>query len=338
MDKSLKMKVGAGIAALAIVVTGGGYYYFHMKGDAPDAAIKAVSSSVEKHDVKAFHKAVDVDSLLDSGYAGFVDGLTAFDKSMTPDAREAIKTFTEMLRAPVMLSLKSAIDSYVATGDPNLKENVGVAEILQRTGLNDIEVRKVQNIQLNDANRDEAIADVIIFQPELGKEFPIQITLAKNDDNQWKIVRIQNFQEYVAAVAEARRILLDEYLAKAGEINSRHEAAIREAEQKYGSILSLGNLGQDKTRAELKTLMNDVIKKDWEVRKRELFSLTVPKDAETLQNLYMQICDLSIAAAQDYAKWLDDKNVATIKAAEDKIHQVQTLMTEAANLAKSMTS
>ena len=27
MDKSFKMKVGAGIAALAVIVTGGGWYY-----------------------------------------------------------------------------------------------------------------------------------------------------------------------------------------------------------------------------------------------------------------------------------------------------------------------
>ena len=338
MDKSFKMKVGAGIAALAVIVTGGGWYYFHGKTDAPDTAITAVTRSIEKHDVKGFHKAVNVDSLLDSGYAGFVDGLISFDNSITPDAKDAIRTFTEMLRAPLMLSMKSAIDSYVSTGDPNLKENVGVSEIIQRTGLNDVEVRNVKNIQLNDANRDEAFADVVIFQPELGREFAIQIILALNEDDKWQIVRIQNFQEYVAQIAEARRAQLDEYLAKSGEINIRHEATIREAEQKYSSILSLGSLTQDKTRAELKTLMNDVIKADWEGRKEELFSLRVPKNAETLHNLYMQICDLSIAAAQDYAKWMDDKNSATIKSAEEKLHQVQTLMTEASALAKRMTN
>lgn len=337
MDKSFRMKIGAGIAALAVVVTGGGYCYFHTNDDAPETAITAVTRSIEKHDVKGFHRAVDVDSLLDSGYAGFVDGLTAFDNSMTPDARDAIKTFTEMLRAPLILSMKSAIDSYVETGNLNLNENVGVEEILHRTGLNNVEVRSVQNIQLNDANRDEAFADVIVFQSELGREFPIQITLVRKDDK-WQIVRIENFKEYVAQVAQARREQINDYLAKAGEINSRHDAMIREAEQKYGAILSLGSLAQDKTRAELKTLMNDVIKRDWEVRKRELFSLTVPKDAETLQNLYMQICDLSIAAAQDYAKWMDDKNAATIKSAEGKIHQSQTLMTEAASIARRMTS
>ena len=338
MDKSLKMKIGAGIAALAIVVTGGGYYYFHMKSDSPETAIKAVSQSVKEHDVKGFHQAVNVDTLLDSGYAGFVDGLSSFDNSMTPDARDAVKTFTEMLRAPLMLSLKSAIDSYIATGDLNLKENVGVAEILQRTGLNDIEVRDVKNIELNDANRNEAFADVIVFQPELGKEFPIQITLTRNDDNKWQVVRVQNFQEYVSQIVEARRLLLDDYLAKAGEINSRHGAIIREAEQKYGAILAVGNLGQDKTRSELKTLITDVLKKDWEERKQELFSLRVPKDAETLHNLYMKICDIYIDAAQDYAKWMDDKNAATIKAAESKIHQAQTLTSEAMAIAKRMTS
>ncbi|MBR4153474.1 MAG: hypothetical protein IKT98_11025 [Selenomonadaceae bacterium] len=338
MNKSFKMKVGAGIAALAVFVTGGGYYYFHARSEEPATAIKAVTRSIEKHDVKAFHKAVNVDTLLDSGYAGFVDGLILFDNTMTPDAKEAIKTFTGMLRAPLMLSMKSAIDSYVATGDPNLKENVGVTEILQRTGLNDIEVRSVQNIQLRDANRDEAFADVIIFQPELGREFPIQITLAHNEDGKWQITRIQNFQEYVAKIAEARRAQLDEYLAASSEIIIRHETTIREAEQKYGSILALGSLTQDKTRSDLKILMEDVIKKDWEERKQELFSLHVPKNAENLNNLYMQICDLSIAAAQDYAKWMDDKNTATIKAAEEKLHQAQTLTTEASAIAKHMTS
>ena len=116
----------------------------------------------------------------------------------------------------------------------------------------------------------------------------------------------------------------------------RHELAIREAEQKFGTILSLGSLGQDNTRAELKTLMDDVYKKDWEARKQELFSLHVPKDAETLQNLYMKICDLCIDYATDYSKWLDDKNAMTIKSAETKLHQAQTLMTEAAALAKRM--
>lgn len=338
MDKRIKMTAGAGIAALAVAVAGGGYYYFHVNNDTPDFAIKTIQQSVEDHDTKAFYRAVNVDSVLDSGYDGFVEGLTSSGVVKTPETKEAIKNFTQMLRAPLIMSLKSAIDSYVATGDLKAEENAGVIELLERTGLNDAEVRDVKNIQINDANRNEAFADLIIYQPELEKEFPLQLVLTRGKDDQWQLSRVQNFQEYVEQIAQARRVQLDEYLAKSGEINIRHEATIREAEQKYGMILSVGNLGQNKTRADLKALINDVFKKDWEERKQELFSLRVPKDAETLQNLYMRICDLSISAAQDYARWMDDNNSATIKSAEEKIHQAQTLTAEAVALAKRMTN
>ena len=338
MDKKTKLTAGVGVAALALAVAGGGYYYFHVNSDSPDFAIKTIQQSVEQHDTKTFYRAVDVDGVLDSGYNGFVDGITSSENSMTPDAREAIKNFTQMLRAPMLLSLKSAIDSYIATGDLKAEENGGVIELLERTGLNDAEIRDVKNIQINDANHDEAFADLIIYQPELGAEFPLQFVLVRVAENQWQVNRVVNFQEYVEEIGKARRVQVDDYLAKAGEINSKHEATIREAEQKYSTILSGGNLAQDKTRADLKALINDVFKKDWEERRQELFMLHVPKDAETLHNLYLRICDLSTAAAQDYAKWMDDKNSATIKSAEEKIHQAQTLTTEAASLAKRMTS
>ena len=338
MDKRIKMAAGAGIAALAVAVTGGGYYYFHVSTDTPDYAIKAIQQSIEEHDVKTFNRVVNVESVLDSSYEGLIEGLTSSESAMTPDAKEAIKNFAQTFRAPLMRSLNLAIDSYIATGDLKAEENVGVIEILEKTGLNDAVIRDVKNIQINDADKNEAFADLIIYQPELDKEFPIQLVLAKDDDKKWQLRRVQNFQEYVEQIGAARREQLDKYLTQVSEINSKHETIIREAEQKYGMILSMGNLGQNKTRTELKILINDVFKKDWEARKQELFSLHVPKDAENLHNLYMKICDLSIDAAQDYAKWMDDNNAATIKLAEDKIHQVQSLMTEAGTIAKRMTS
>lgn len=338
MNKRIKMVAGGGLIALALAMAGGGYYYFHVHKDTPEYAIKTVSQSIQDHDVEEFHSVVNVEGVLNSGYDGFVDGMTSSVSAVNPDAGEAVRNFTQIMRTPLMLSLKAAIDSYVATGDLNVKENVGVMELVERTGLNNIEVRGVKDIEINKDNENEAFADLILYQPELGREFPIQIILVRVANNQWQVTRVQNFREYVAQVIQARRFLLDEYLAKAGEINARHEATIREAEKKYGAILTLGSLGQDKTRAELKTLINDVFKADWEARKQELFSLPVPKDAETLHNLFMKICDLAIAGAQDYANWMDDKNVTTIKSAEEKIHQVQTLMTEAAALAKRMAS
>lgn len=338
MNKRTKMTLGAGLAALALLVTGGGYYYFHVDTDTPDFAIKTVQQSIQKHDTKTFYSVVNVDSVLDSGYDGFVEGVTSPESMRSPDAKEAIRDFTQMLREPMLMSLKAAIDSYVATGDLKTDENFAVAELLNRTGLKDAEVRNVKNIQVSDANHNEAFADLIIFQPELDREFPLQFILTRNEEDKWQVSRVQNFKEYVEQIAQARRTQLEDYLKQSTEINTRHEATMREVEKKYGMILSTGNLAEDKTRAALKSLINDEFKKDWEERKQELFTLPIPKDAETLHSLYMKICDTAIAAAQDYSKWMDDMNPATIKLAEEKIHQMQALMTDASNLVKRMTS
>lgn len=331
-----RIKLAAGIGAAIAILAGGGWYFFHTRTDTPDFAINSVTESIQKHDVSEFHRFVNVDTVLDSGYDGFANGLMNFDPAMTPETKDAIRNFTQMLRAPLLVSLKAAVDSYVETGDLNTKEHLGVADVIQRTGLNNIEVRGVKNIQRNDANENEAFADVVVYQPELEREFPIQIVLQRQEDKHWQIVSVKNFKDFVEKVTQVRLTQVGEYLAKVAEINMRHELAIREAEQKFGAILSTGSLGQDKTRAELKNVMLDMVKKDWETRKQELFSLHVPKDAETLHNLYLRICDTSIEYANDYAKWLDDKNAMTIKSAEAKLHQAQTLMTEAATLAKRM--
>ncbi len=338
MKQRLKIAAGIGVTALALAVAGGGYYHFHVNNDTPEYAIKTIQQSIEEHDTKNFYRAVNVDGVLDSSYEGIINGLTSSQFLSTPDAKENVKDFMNSLRAPLILSLKGAIDSYVAKGDLETEKNIGVAELLDRTGLNDAKIRDIKNIEVSDADKNEAFADVIIYQPDLEREFAIQLILSRGAEGQWQVSRVQNFKEYVEEIGQARRAKLEEYLAKAGEINSRHDAIINEAEKKYGLILAAGNLSKKDTRLELKTLVNDVFKKDWEERKQELFSLQMPKDAESLHSLYMKICDLAIAAANDYAKWLDDNNPATIKAAEEKIHQVQTLTTEAADLARRMAS
>ena len=336
MDSNIKTTIGAGLAALALVIGGGGYYYFHVHRDTPGVAIENVAQALEDRDLKEFHHAVDVDSVINSGYDGFVDGFTASDSATTAEAKELIRNFTQMLREPMIFSLKGALDSYVLTGSIDGDSNSGVRKILKSVGLNDIEIRDVKNLQVSDADKNEAFADVIIYQPELGIEFPLQIVLTRDKDN-WRVTRLQNFRDYVKQITQVRRSQLDEYLAKSSEINSRHSAILREGELKYGTILSAGNLSDGKTRSDLKTLVNDIFLKDWHARKQELFALRVPPGAEPLHNLYMQICDLGIDAAQDYSKWIDDNNAVTIKSAEEKIHRLQTLTTEAATLARQMT-
>ena len=175
MNKRIKMAAGGGIFALALAVAGGGYYYFHTQKDTPAYAIKTVSKSIEDHDVKEFHRVVNVDSVLDSGYDGFVDGMTSPGIVATSDARETIKNFTQILHAPLMLSLKAAIDSYIETGELNKEENASVKTLIERTGFDSFEYRGIDSVEINPRNSNEATAKVRIYQPELAQEFVFNI-------------------------------------------------------------------------------------------------------------------------------------------------------------------
>ena len=327
-----KLKIGAGLAV--ILLAGGGYYCLKTDKGTPEDVMARVEKSVKDHDKAAFYKLVDVDGVLNSGYDDVVEGLTDADKSMSIEAREAVKNFTQMLKSPLMISLKSAIDSYVERGEFDGAD--GVKELLSRTGIDKIEFRGVENIAVNPDDENFASADVKIFQPELGHEFKLKANLQKDESAQWKITGLQNFREFVNQIGEVRHAQLQAYLTKSEEITSLHDQTIRDAEQKYSSILAVGNIGQEGTRSDLKNLMLDVVKKDWEVRKQELFNLTVPQGAENLHNLRIKICDLEIGYAEDYAQWMIDKKASTLKSAEEKHRQSQVLTTEANVLARRM--
>ena len=333
-----KLKVGIGLGVIVLLTAGGGYFLLKPGNDTPEFVMQSVEKSITAHDKKEFYKLVDIDSVLNTSYDEIVEGLADSDKSMSIEAREAVKNFTQMLKSPLIISLKSAIDSYVETGEFQEPENLGMKDFLNRTGIDKIEFRAIENIEINPANDKEAVADIKIFQSELGKDFVLKTVLNKNDSGEWRVVSLQNFKDFVMLIGEVRRDQLNNYLSKTEEINSIHDKTIRDAEQKYSSILALGSLGQENTRSDLKNLMLDVIKKDWEVRKQEFFNLQVPQGAETLHNLRLKICDLEISYAEEYAQWMSDKKAATIKSAEEKRRQAQTLMTEANVLARRMSN
>lgn len=336
MDRKLKLGVIAGVAAL--VIAGGGYVFLTSDKDKPAYAIETVERAVENHNKADFYKVVNLESILEESYFSIVEGVTDADKTMTADARIAIKNFTEMLREPLLLSLKAAVDSYIETGEFNKEENASVKTLLERTGLDKLQYKGVESVELNSRNSKEATAKVRIFQPELAQDFTFNVLLRRNSKGDWQIVSLQNFSDFINKLNEIRRVQLDKYLEQTAEINSRHDAIILDAEQKYNSILQEGTLRQDETRAALKALMLDIIKKDWEARKQELFEISVPQGAKTLHNLRMKICDLEIGYAEDYAQWMDDKKAATAKSAEDKKKLSQTLRAEDNALTRRMSN
>lgn len=331
-----KFRLAVLIIGIAIVVAGGRYLYANWNQSTPQNALQTVEDAITNHSKEDFYKAVNLDSVLATSYDGVVDSLTDSDKTMTAEAREAIKNFTQMLKSPLLISMKAAIETYIETGNFHSDDNAGISELVGRIGIDRVEYRGVENVRVNPKDDNEAVARIKIYQPEIQREFIIEAVMRRDSEEQWKVVGLKNVKSFIESLNEVRRSELDRYLEVSAEIAERHDTTIREAEQRYATILSLGNIGQDRTRSDLRNLLLDVVKKDWEVRKQELFGLSVPHGAETLQNLRLKICDLEIEYADEYARWMDDRKSATLKSAEDKKRQADTLLSDVTAIARRM--
>lgn len=340
MSNRIKYGIIAGAAAVIIVIFGIVHFFSNSRANAPIQSVKILQESITNHDQVQFNNVVNVDRLLSTSFDSFVEGMIASDKSMPEEAKDHVVKFTQMLKVPMTESLKTAIENYVAYGtfenksqgdkSKNLQDSnmMAVSEFLTRTGLDKVTFRDVDSVKMLKDSDKQAIAAINFFQPEIAREFTFEVLLEKDDKDVWRVVSIRNFRDFIELVNKIRRDQLDKYISETDAIITHHNKNIRSSEQKYSEILSSGSLGKDETRSNLKTLMIDVVKKDWEARKEELFNVNVPSGAESLQNLRIKICDLSIESAELYAKWMDDKKAATVKEADEKRKQVQALLTE----------
>ena len=62
----------------------------------------------------------------------------------------------------------------------------------------------------------------------------------------------------------------------------------------------------------------------------------MPDAAGSLHRLRLKICDARIEAAANYAKWMDDKKAATIRASDNSMKIAKTLEKDAELLTKQV--
>ena len=100
-------------------------------------------------------------------------------------------------------------------------------------------------------------------------------------------------------------------------------------------MLAGGALGNDSIRSQVKKVSEEQVA-DWQSRKTELEAMEVPDAAGSLHRLRLKICDAHIEASANYAKWMDDKKAATIRASDNSMKIAKTLEKDAELLTKQV--
>ena len=341
MNRQWKLRIILIAAALVLVAIGGCYWYFRVHTHTPEYAMQEIEQAIVKHDTKKFYRYVDVENLLNHSFGDFIDGLLETELIVPEDAKIAAGDLAHMMKAPILASFQSSIEQYVETGNwlPENTENPSFrsqsSDLLSHSGILKTEFRRVESIN-ETQEEDRRIANILVYQQEAQSEFVFETVMEKQKDGIWKIESIQNFKDFIVMVEKARKAQLDNYLSSTAAIMEKHDRIVREAELKYGDILSSGSLGNQDTRDEIKVLMQNVIQKDWEERKQELFSVEVPEAMQTLHHLRLRICDLHIEYARGYALWMTDKKAGTIREADAKLKEAKTLEQEAQLLSRRL--
>lgn len=319
-------------ALLTATLAAGIWWYFSIYTNSPDYSVRIIKNAVAGHDAETIKKYVDMDRILDSSADTVMESLIDNEKVLSPEAKTAIGGITRMFKGPLVESFRELILNYVEKGEwientQQDKVRIDTASILGKLGLKRLSYKRTEYVN-NDDGGNTAEVGVRLFAEDIGEEYVLNVIFTKEDNGIWQAAALPNLADMIGFIQEKRRLQLREYLVKTQEMTDQHEAVIKIAELKKSDIIAAGNLSSNDTRRQLKKVMEEEVIPAWERWKNELQKIDVPTSAKHLHRLRLKICDLRLKNASFYVKWLDDKQGATAKSANDCIREAGALERE----------
>lgn len=340
--QSIKKRLIALGVVLVLLAAAGGYWYVDIYTKTPEYTLKMVQEAVSDHNKEKLDKYVAVDHLLDTASDDMLDGLIQAMVPATGDTREAVSNLSRMFKTPVVTSLRTAVMNYVEYGswtnqksdDNSVNGLVDADMIVNRIGLPSVEFQKLDSMAV-DKEEGTALAKVRVLQTDSNEEFVLDVELCQQQDGLWQVYEIVNFKDFIEKLQNIRQQQVKAYLEESSQLMAQHDAVIAESQQKITAILAWGTLGNDSIRSQVKQVSEEQMA-DWQSRKAELEAMEVPEAAGSLHRLRLKICDARIEAAANYAKWMDDKKAATIRASDNSMKIAKTLEKDAELLTKQV--
>ena len=340
--QSIKKRLIALGVVLVLLAAAGGYWYVDIYTKTPEYTLKMVQEAVSDHNKEKLDKYVAVDHLLDTASDDMLDGLIQAMVPATGDTIEAVSNLSRMFKTPVVTSLRTAVMNYVEYGswinqksdDNSVNDLVDADMIVNRIGLPSIEFQKLDSMAV-DKEDGTALAKVRVLQTDSNEEFVLDVELCQQQDGLWQVYEIVNFKDFIEKLQNIRQQQVKTYLEESSQLMAQHDAVIAESQQKITAILAGGALGNDSIRSQVKKVSEEQVA-DWQSRKTELEAMEVPDAAGSLHRLRLKICDAHIEASANYAKWMDDKKAATIRASDNSMKIAKTLEKDAELLTKQV--
>ncbi|WP_182187849.1 DUF2939 domain-containing protein [Pectinatus frisingensis] len=334
-------KIKAAIAGIIVILISCGtlYWYFGYYVKTPDYAIKKIGTSIAEHDVKTFNKYVDRKALLDDLADSVTESIVHADQQSVDGTGFAMQEYSSIFKKAFIKGFDEALTDYVTYGEVAVKQNSDdqstgtsdYADLLQTSGLNNLTYNSYKLVSI-DKQTKKALLEVDVVQNEIDEPFAFNVTMEQQADGHWEMVKVENFSDFLKLLNEKRRQEMLSYVSKTDALMTEHDKTFKNIDGQLQDIKDTGSIGNNDVRNNLKNIINDNMLPHWHMLKEALAAVSVPKSAETLQRLRLKICDLYIAYYENYVKWLDDKEIKSLREAESNLKRAKTLETNETDL------
>lgn len=194
-----------GLAFIIILLSGalGYWYWLHT----PQYSLIQIQEAVEKHDLQAFEKHVDIESVT----SRLIDQLIETKLNDSPEIEDEAtsnlaKGFIQLLKPQLTAMAKDQIRSYVekgTTGQQSDKEN-SVAKNAPNFSVQDIYETKGRTPEFKGVeyvNKDGKIAIVglKLFYPKLNSDTILEIKM-REKDNYWQVAEVNNLTAFLEKI------------------------------------------------------------------------------------------------------------------------------------------
>ena len=194
-----KLFIAALVAVVAIVL--GWYFLYFTK--TPVYSLNLAREAVEKHDVNAFKKHVDMDSIIGSGYDDVVAMQLEDPEIKNSPFKDLAEVMFQGLKPKIVPILSNEIYNAIAkqpeSSEQNAREKQAADEMKEKTGVKDLEFKSIGSATV-DGN--SAVVPVTFNSKELNQDITFNLAMKKLDDGTWQAIKINNFKEFLALVEQ----------------------------------------------------------------------------------------------------------------------------------------
>ncbi len=208
----LTKKVTALIITLFIIIGTISFYQLYWIRT-PLYSLRQAQKALNAHDLTTFEQYVDLSSV----YSLAFDDLTIYSLESKPELRghlqePMVRSLLSIIKNAVVPKLIANTQAYVSTGSWEAdKAQQGVKpqpedespqDFHHKAGTQDLRFKSFGAVNITN---DVAIAEINVIDATLSQPFTLKVQLLEQENHTWKVTKITNLQEYLAAYDAAKK-------------------------------------------------------------------------------------------------------------------------------------